>query len=166
VVREVEIEHQLAIGERPEICALHLVDEVTPAPVGLIATGTVAKWQEQATAVALDRNPGDLHDANPAKRQQAFDAAVASVRASVLAQGLPDPIEIDVVRSCVVPGTAKPLNYPRFPISTDRPQRVLVHVRLLFAEPVAGPVVLGAGRFHGLGLLLPVDDRAALEVST
>lgn len=123
------------------------------------------RWAS-ATAVALDRNPGDLHDANPAKRQQAFDAAVASVRASVLAQGLPEPIEIDVVRSCVVPGTAKPLNYPRFPISTDRPQRVLVHVRLLFAEPVAGPVVLGAGRFHGLGLLLPVDDRAALGVST
>ena len=54
MVREVEIEHQLAIGERPEICALHLVDEVAPAPVGLIATGAVTKWQEQAAAVALE----------------------------------------------------------------------------------------------------------------
>ena len=73
--------------------------------------------------------------------------------------GLPAPIEVDVLRSCVLPGTAKPLHYPRFPIDPRRPQRVLVHARLVFGEPVEGPVLLGAGRYQGLGLFLPGDDR-------
>ena len=29
---------------------------------------------------------------------------------------------------------------------------------LWFEEPVAGPVVIGAGRQRGLGLCVPVDD--------
>jgi CRISPR-associated protein Csb2 len=31
----------------------------------------------------------------------------------------------------------------------------LFHATIEFAEPVAGPVVLGAGRFFGLGLCIP-----------
>lgn len=34
--------------------------------------------------------------------------------------------------------------------------RFIAHVRLRFAEPVAGPLVLGAGRFYGLGLCRPL----------
>jgi CRISPR-associated protein Csb2 len=30
-------------------------------------------------------------------------------------------------------------------------------VRLVFGEPIEGPVLLGAGRYQGLGLFLPVD---------
>jgi CRISPR-associated protein Csb2 len=30
-----------------------------------------------------------------------------------------------------------------------------------FAEPVAGPVLLGAGRFVGLGLCLPLREAVA-----
>jgi CRISPR-associated protein Csb2 len=41
----------------------------------------------------------------------------------------------------------------------DSPYRgkALVHVAITFATPVAGPVILGAGRFRGLGLCLPLD---------
>lgn len=115
-----------------------------------------------ATPIALDRNPGDLHDADPQRRRRAFDEAAASVVESVRRIGLPEPNEVDVVRSCVLPGTAKPRDYPRFPADRGRTQRVLVHARLEFPEPVSGPVILGAGRYHGLGLCLPVDgDRSA-----
>jgi CRISPR-associated protein Csb2 len=117
------------------------------------------RWAS-ATPVALDRNPGDLHDADPAARQRAFDAARATVIEAVKHIGLPAPIEVDVVRSCVLPGTAKPRNYPRFPINPRKQQRVLVHVRLGFAEPVRGPILLGAGRYQGMGLCAPVDDLA------
>ena len=112
-----------------------------------------------ATPVALDRHPGDLHDPDHTKRAAAFAAATASIKAALQTFGLPEPIDVDVVRSCALPGTAKPRTFPRFPANTDRLQRVLVHVRLVFAEPIAGPVLLGAGRFHGLGLFLPVDNQ-------
>jgi CRISPR-associated protein Csb2 len=39
--------------------------------------------------------------------------------------------------------------------------RRLTHAVLRFAEPVAGPVLIGAGRFVGLGLCLPLDREAA-----
>jgi CRISPR-associated protein Csb2 len=111
-----------------------------------------------ATPIALDRNPGDLHHPDPTKRARAFDEATALVAEAVQRIGLPAPTEISVVRSCVVAGTAKPLMFPRFPISTDRPQRVLVHARLHFTDKVSGPILLGAGRYFGLGLCRPLDD--------
>jgi CRISPR-associated protein Csb2 len=114
------------------------------------------RWAS-ATPVALDRNPGDLSAADPAKRQRAFDEASACVLAAIERIGLPRPIELDVVRSCVLPGSGKPRSYPRFPIEERRPQRVLVHVRLVFEQPVQGPILIGAGRYQGLGLCLPVD---------
>lgn len=123
-------------------------------------THASTRWAS-ATPVALDRNPGDLHDADPARRQKSFGEAKASIFEAVQRIGLPPPVEVDVLRSCVLPGTAKPITYPRFPIDVKRQQRVLVHVRLVFARPVQGPVLLGAGRFQGLGLCLPVDRRGA-----
>jgi CRISPR-associated protein Csb2 len=112
-----------------------------------------------ATPVALDRNPGDLHDPDPVARARAFDAARASVIESVQRIGLPAPVEVDVVRSCVLPGTAKPRSYPRFPAGAHKPQRVLVHVRLVFGERVRGPLLIGAGRYQGLGLCAPIDEQ-------
>lgn len=116
------------------------------------------RWAS-ATPVALDRNPGDLHHVDPEKRRAAFLDATAIVVDAVQRVGLPAPVEVDVLRSCVLPGTAKPRHYPRFPVDQQRAQRVLVHVRLVFGDSVSGPVLIGAGRYHGLGLCLPVDDR-------
>ncbi|HET7505462.1 MAG TPA: type I-U CRISPR-associated protein Csb2 [Kofleriaceae bacterium] len=110
-----------------------------------------------ATPVALDRNPGDLQDPDPRLRAAAFDAAKASIIAAVQRIGLPAPAELDVVRSCVLPGTAKPRAFSRFPSDAGKQQRVLVHVRLVFPGPVRGPVLIGAGRYQGMGLCLPVD---------
>jgi CRISPR-associated protein Csb2 len=114
------------------------------------------RWAS-ATPVALDRNPGDLHDRDPAARARAFEEATASIIEAVARIGLPPPSEVDVVRSCVLPGTAKPRTYPRFPSDAHKQQRVLVHVRIGFSQPVGGPVLIGAGRYQGLGLCLPVD---------
>jgi len=112
-----------------------------------------------ATPIALDRNPGDLHDARPERRRAAFEEARGFVVEAVERIGLPKPLEVDVVRSCVLPGTAKPSRFPRFPADVERPQRVLVHARLTFAEPVRGPLLVGAGRFQGLGLCRPIDHE-------
>jgi CRISPR-associated protein Csb2 len=74
--------------------------------------------------------------------------------------GWPAPVRDDVVRSAVLPGSAKPRTFPRFPPDTGRPQRVLVHARLEFAEPVRGPILAGAGRYLGLGLFRPMTYEA------
>jgi len=50
--------------------------------------------------------------------------------------------------------------YPQKGTNAPRPQ---VHVRLCFARPVVGPVLLGAGRYRGYGLCKPLkhwkEDR-------
>ena len=121
------------------------------------------RWAS-ATPVALDQNPGDLHHPDPGRRNAAFDAAADLIVTALARIGhLPTPIAIDVLRSCVLAGTAKPRAFPRFPAESSRPERVLVHVRIVFPTPVRGPILLGAGRYQGLGLLRPLPDDA--EVS-
>lgn len=119
--------------------------------------GPARRWAS-ATPIALDRSPGDLHHADPDRRRAAFGAAAECVIEAVRRVGLPAPAEVDVLRSCALPGTAEPRRYPRFPAVPRRPQRVLVHARLRFGELVRGPMLVGAGRYQGLGLLLPDDD--------
>jgi len=38
------------------------------------------------------------------------------------------------------------------------PPRLASHALLVFPEPVRGPVLLGAGRYFGLGLFRPLPD--------
>ena len=33
------------------------------------------------------------------------------------------------------------------------------HAAVRFAQPVAGPVIAGAGRYHGLGLMVPFEGE-------
>lgn len=120
-----------------------------------------SQWWATATPIALDRNPGDLTSADDGKRRAAFLAATGGVADAIARLGLPPPAAIDVVRSCVLPGSTKPRHFPRFPAEAGRPQRVLVHARIEFPEPVYGPLLVGAGRYHGLGLCLPLDTRFA-----
>jgi CRISPR-associated protein Csb2 len=124
--------------------------------------GPARHWAS-VTPVALDRNPGDLHSSDAARRARAFAEATDTVRAALEAIGVPaDDARIDVLRSAVVPGSEKPNRFPRFPAATGKPQRVLVHVRMEFPEPVLGPLIVGAGRYRGLGLCKPVaDDRVS-----
>jgi CRISPR-associated protein Csb2 len=124
-------------------------------------TRAAHRWAS-ATPVALDQNPGNLHDPDPQRRATAFAEARESVAQSVERIGLPRPTSVDVVRSAVLSGTAKPRMHPRFPTAQQKPQRVLVHVRLEFSAPVRGPLLLGAGRYLGLGLCMPVGEDVPL----
>lgn len=115
------------------------------------------RWAS-ATPIALDKNPGDLQHSDPDKRRQAFAEAEDCIRLACERIGLPAPVEVQVLRSAVLPGSEKPIRFPRFPRDVRRPQRVLVHVRMCFADPVKGPVMLGAGRYLGMGLMRPMRD--------
>ena len=70
--------------------------------------------------------------------------------------GLPAPARFRSARSPLVRGAVD-----LAPVEVNRPGRPGLpysHVKLWFEEPVAGPVVIGAGRQRGLGLCVPVDD--------
>ena len=70
--------------------------------------------------------------------------------------GLPDPVAFRSFRTPLLPGAVD-----LAPVEVNRPGRSALpysHVELRFAEPVAGPVVVGAGRQRGFGLCVPVDD--------
>lgn len=114
-----------------------------------------------ATPVALDRNPGNLFDKTPQKAAMAFQAAEDCIAASCVHAGLPEPVSVTVMPSGTWPGGAKARAFPPFPRRSGdgKFRRVKVHARLEFDTPVRGPVLLGAGRFHGLGLFRPVWER-------
>ena len=127
--------------------------------------------------IALDRHPGALFADVRAVRQAAQGATVAEVqrgheraarawaeasavvREGLSRQGLPEPVDIELWPSCPFDAHEDAIAWAPFPRDPSRQQRVLVHAVLRFAEPVAGPLLLGAGRFLGLGLLLPMPSR-------
>ena len=67
--------------------------------------------------------------------------------------GLPAPIRFRSARSPLVRGAVD-----LAPVEVNRPGRPYSHVKLWFAESVAGPMAVGAARQRGLGLCVPVDD--------
>ncbi|HZN95762.1 MAG TPA: type I-U CRISPR-associated protein Csb2, partial [Myxococcales bacterium] len=105
------------------------------------------------TPVMLDRFP---EHGDPVEEAHLVAEACAAI-------GLPEPEEVELHKHSAVTGA--PSAYPRhgrgqpgwaFPKGSklkDRPRR---HVILRFNEPVRGPIILGAGRYHGFGLCLPL----------
>ncbi|NUN15624.1 MAG: type I-U CRISPR-associated protein Cas5/Cas6 [Myxococcales bacterium] len=109
-----------------------------------------------ATPIALDRNPGDLFSADPGQQSQAYRNAEQIIAQSCVNIGLPIPHRVDVLPSVSMIGTVKARHYPPFPVAPHRPRRVKVHAAIEFEEPVMGPLLIGAGRYLGLGLMRPV----------
>ena len=105
-------------------------------------------WQS-VTPLALSvsgRGPREVVEARAAK---AFQQALrhANVQARIL--------EIRVQRE---PFQSHGCLAEAFAAGTRFPQHLLWHVDAVFDEPVSGPLVLGNGRFLGLGLMQPVSE--------
>lgn len=116
-----------------------------------------------ATPIALDRNPGDLFSRDRDKAEAAHQAAERSIEAACENIGLPKPSYVQIHPSVPLVGAVKARAYPAFPADPSKHQRVKVHARLEFPMPVAGPVLLGAGRYYGLGLCRPQPEEARIR---
>ena len=116
--------------------------------------GPAAVWSS-VTPVALDRNPGDLRSRDPRALAQATDETIEIVCRACERIDLPRPRYVEVLPAAPWAGAVKARQFPSFPSDASRTQRVLTHVRLEFERPVAGPILLGAGRYVGLGLFRP-----------
>jgi CRISPR-associated protein Csb2 len=112
-----------------------------------------------ATPIALDKNPGNLrsnqdgtaHKAALEAQQNICDACLRVVGAR--------PSSVEVSLAPLLPGAQHVRDFLPWPGRPGRTPRVRVHADIRFEAPVRGPLLLGAGRYFGLGLCLPVEDR-------
>jgi CRISPR-associated protein Csb2 len=117
---------------------------------------TAARWAS-VTPMLLDRFPdhGDV-----VEEARLIADACRNI-------GLPAPIEVEIHKHSAIKGapSAYPArgkrsrpdwSFPKGAKFANRPRR---HLVLHFAENVEGPVIIGAGRFHGFGLCLPFSGE-------
>jgi hypothetical protein len=143
------------VGFRGQTMRLERASDVAP-PLRLQEwIGPATDWAT-ATPIALDLNPGNLTSPDPDRQAAAYARAVACVRDSVTRLGLPAPEVSLGLTPPLLGGYAIDGDHPPFPMRADRVRRVQVHAMLHFASPVAGPIVIGAGRYLGLGLCKPL----------
>ena len=119
-----------------------------------------------ATPIALPRHPGRLGGGSAAARARAWASAESSVTLACGHVGLPEPISVDVSQSPLIKGARPTRRFPAFSQNgrTGQPvRRQLLHASVTFEHPVAGPLVLGAGRFLGLGLMRPAPMHEPAE---
>lgn len=111
-----------------------------------------------ATPIALDRNPGKLRSNQKGTGRKAWIEAQRSIAVACERIGLPRPISVDISSAPLLPGAQPARSFSPWPGLLGRANRVLVHADIHFAEPVRGPVLLGAGRYFGLGLCMPTPE--------
>lgn len=111
------------------------------------------------TPVALDRWPGDLRHQDPERRERAYDKAVQTVVLACTYAGLPEPVSVEIDLGSPLLGVAPSRRYAPYRRAGASVTRATVHVRVDFAKPVRGPVLIGAGRYLGYGLCRPVHTE-------
>lgn len=149
----------LALGAAGEWELERLEDEAAQRTLRPEAWCGPARHWLSVTPVALDHNPGDLASRDPGKLAAAIEEARETIARACQRIGLPAPERVEILPAAPVAGAAKARQFPPYPEEKSKGRRVLTHVRVSFAEPVSGPVLLGAGRYLGLGLLRPEGDH-------
>lgn len=159
-------------SEPPGLCRLTLAGgnvidlqrKQPPFELSSLRSGTWARasrsWAS-VTPIALPKNPGRLARGSPSARAKAWAAAEAQVRQSCVHVGLPEPEAVAVSFDPLITGVRGAAAYPAFVQGTRRGEGVrrrLVHAAVRFAEEVEGPLVMGSGRFVGLGLMRPIPE--------
>ena len=122
-----------------------------------------AKTWISVTPVALDRHPGRIFSRNPATAAAARREAESTVADACVNIGLPRPKQVTLIPSVPVPGAAKARRFPPFPPEPGRTRRFRVHVEVTFDDQVRGPLLIGAGRYFGLGLMRPLPQRGGVS---
>lgn len=117
------------------------------------------RWQTTTpAALAAGRrriDPDDVQAKGGSERRAEEAAAISGVRDALRHAGVRErPVDVRVQRE---PFGVKGLRAERFAEGTRFSKESLWHVSLTFATPISGPLVLGNGRFLGLGVMHPVE---------
>jgi CRISPR-associated protein Csb2 len=109
-----------------------------------------------ATPIALDRNPGNLRSNFEQTAEKAAREAESCIKTACEHIGLPRPSEVRISLSPLLQGSQAAQAFRPIP-RPGRAPKVRVHAVIEFEVPVQGPLLLGAGRYLGLGLCLPLE---------
>lgn len=112
-----------------------------------------------ATPIALDRNPGKLRSNEGGTALKAALEAQRGIGDACLRIAGVRPVSVEVSLAPLLAGAQHVRDFLPWPGRPGRTLRVRVHADIRFETPVSGPLLLGAGRYFGLGLCLPVEDR-------
>lgn len=112
-----------------------------------------ASWRS-ITPLALHRGKAKT---SAAARMKEHQRAQAWVKQSLRHAGIiAEPIEVQLQRE---PWTAKGSPAGSFASSSRFSSQALYHVRITFNQAISGPIVLGHGRYLGLGLMSPIPQH-------
>jgi CRISPR-associated protein Csb2 len=112
-----------------------------------------------ATPIALDKNPGNLRSNQDGTARKAALEAQQSISEACLRVVGVRPVSVEVSLAPLLPGAQHVRDFLPWPGRPGRTPRVRVHADIRFEQRVRGPLLLGAGRYFGLGLCLPVESR-------
>jgi CRISPR-associated protein Csb2 len=101
------------------------------------------------TPYVFDRYPGEPYG----------QKAQETVRLSFERVGLPRPVSVSLMKTSVHFGAPPAQAFPAAAVRAGKPKRFHIHALVTFDQPVAGPVVAGAGRFYGYGLFRPLLEE-------
>lgn len=121
-----------------------------------------AKVWATVTPMALDRFPGFLFgrarktEAEVRATEKALEKAKASIRISCSNIGLPEPEKVLVSKTSWLEASPPIHRFAPQNARKGKPRPVHAHVKLIFAEKVSGPMLLGRSRYLGYGLFRPL----------
>ena len=177
------IPNELSYRERAKVLAPILFDEKTNEPRTLdLKMGRIGLWKvvrqtdlsskrtlqtetyssphcswASVTPVLLDRMPKSDRVSEPLACREEVAAIITQSCRHV---GLPEPIAVRVEKTPFFHGSLRAMpgqgGFPQL-----RKDKFQVHVAVEFERPVQGPIVLGAGRFRGYGLMRPWQSGEA-----
>lgn len=112
-----------------------------------------------ATPIALDKHPGNLRSNLVGTAHKAALEAQRTISDACLRVVGVRPSAVEVSLPPLLQGAHHVRDYPPWPGRPGRTPRARVHADIRFETLVRGPLLLGSGRYFGLGLCLPVEDR-------
>jgi CRISPR-associated protein Csb2 len=146
---------RLVLGRTGVLSLERVVEGAAPSTLEPATWTRPSRRWASVTPVALDENPGDLSSRDPEAAARAVERAEEIVARACERIGLPRPRWVQVMRRSLFDAAPPAARFMPFPRNGCGLRRVCVHVEIRFEEPVGGPVVLGAGRYFGLGLCRP-----------
>ena len=127
---------------------LEMEDRASP-PITLqskVWTHPARRWAT-VTPIAFDRHPKGQDNESQAERM---------VEEACQRIGLPRPSDVVLTQVSLHLGVPHSRQFPSMRRKSDNGRMQHLHAVMTFAEAVAGPIILGAGRYRGYGLCRPV----------
>jgi len=118
-------------------------------------------WRTVTPAALSVRHPRGKMSGG--RRAEHLGAVAHAARQALRHAGFPDGVEVLLVQR--EPFDTKGSLAAEFAEDSRFQSRQLYHLEVMFSEPVTGPVVVGNGRYLGLGLCAPVQEQGSHPVA-